>query len=116
MDFSLNSWGDIATFLAILSGMLGVVAWLAKTWIDKAVAAMGDQITPHLTNDDTSVARYAHEARDAARAAHEEITIVREDLRDVRTDIRDLNQTIIGHIGDRSIHHYHPLGEDAKKD
>lgn len=69
MDFSLDSWTDLATFSVVLAAALSFVAWLAKGWIEKAVAKMSDEITPHLTNGETSVAVYAHQARDAAELA-----------------------------------------------
>lgn len=66
MDFTLDSWTDLATFSVIMASALGFIAWLARTWINQAVDRVSDNITPHLTNDDTSVAKYAHQARDAA--------------------------------------------------
>lgn len=61
MDFT--DVGDLAALLSIAVVALTALAWLFRRWVKEILA--------NLTNDDVSVAHYAHDARDAAYAAKE---------------------------------------------
>lgn len=70
--------GDVAAFAAVASAIFGLLSWAARhvakrvtlkarRWIQLQLDSAVGEITRHLTNDEKSVAVYAHEARDAAR-------------------------------------------------
>jgi hypothetical protein len=58
-----------ASSIAILTFVVGAFTWYARTWLKTQFEGNVAQLLPKLVNDDTSEARYAHQARDAATEA-----------------------------------------------
>lgn len=70
--------GDVAALVSVVVVAVGLVSWLvrrmaksAKAWITEQVRSAVADVSKHLTNGETSVAVYAHQARDAAVDAKE---------------------------------------------
>src|SRR5512146_1222884 len=107
--------GDIAALVSVIAALVAALFWFvrkiwrqvkhnAKDWVTGIVDdAVGD-IKTHLINGDTSVAVYAHEARDAAKNVSDQMEQMSSRISDLRGDIRDLNHTMVDHIADQQIH------------
>jgi hypothetical protein len=81
---SLASAAEIASICSVTVLPFGaLLAWAAKHWIDK-------EIVSKLSNDDTPVAKYAHDARDYSRQSWEAVL--------------ELQKTVLDHVTDRDAH------------
>jgi len=58
--------GTAASSIAILTFLIVTLTYYGKSWLRTQFEGNVSQLLPKLVNDDTSVARYAHQARDAA--------------------------------------------------
>jgi hypothetical protein len=67
-----SDWGAV---IGIVTVLLTVFSWLVRKWITDQIEKL---VVPHLKNDETSVARYAHQARDAADNANEAAVAAKE--------------------------------------
>jgi hypothetical protein len=85
--------GTAASSIAILSFIILAFTFYARTWLKTQFEGNVSQLLPKLVNDDTSVARYAHQARDAATEAKDAACDARDaasEVKDVAYDIRDM--------------------------
>jgi predicted RNA-binding Zn ribbon-like protein len=82
-----------ASSIAILTFVVGAFTWYARTWLKTQFEGNVAQLLPKLVNDDTSVARYAHQARDAATEAKDAACDARDaagEVKEVAYEIRDV--------------------------
>lgn len=107
----LATLGIIFTILGGMIPLLGALLWLLRRWIRVEVVSC-------LRNDDTPVAVYAHQARDAAehagnKAEHagkvaehavERVEAVWDTLQELHQDLRGMNGALIQHITNTDIH------------
>ena len=85
--------GTAASSIAILSFLIVALTYYGKSWLKTQFEGNVSQLLPKLVNDDTSVARYAHQARDAATEAKDAACDARDaagEVKDVAYEIRDV--------------------------
>lgn len=87
----------LSSITALLTFVLATGGWAVKKWIQAQFESNVNQLLPKLINDDTSVARYAHQARDAATEARDAALDAKEAAscaKDVAFEVRDMVQDL----------------------
>lgn len=81
---TLTTAAEIASICSVTVLPAGaLLAWVARRWIDR-------EIVSKLSNDDTPVAKYAHDARDYSRQSWEAVL--------------ELQKVVLDHVTDRDAH------------
>jgi len=108
---------EVVTTISVVVTVLVFVGttagWAIKRWFKDQFSNNVAQLLPKLVNDDTSVARYAHQARDAATEAKDAALDARDSanaVKEVAYDIRDQLAAI------KRQHHTYPVNADKAED
>ena len=103
----------ISATIGIMVGLIvigGVILgfarrWIVPPWQPSLRKWMQTEVISLLKNDDTPVAVYAHEAREAAKEAnkslgdmHEDVKELRADVKTIHEDVRETNKLLMQHI------------------
>jgi hypothetical protein len=93
----VSALDNVASVGAIIGGLVlplgGIGVWTARKWIH-------EQIVSKLSNDDTPVAKYAHDARDYAKEA-------RDTSQNAFDAVMQMHQILTDHVNDPRIHRVH---------
>lgn len=88
---ALSTAGSIAGIVSGIGIPVGVaLVWVARRWIH-------EQIVIKLSNDDTPVAKYAHDARDNSEAA-------KQFAEKAYNAVMDTNQMLVDHVTNTQVH------------
>ena len=55
----ISDTSDLAALVSVLVVLFAILAWVIRRWIRDQIETL---VVPHLTNDEKSVAKYAHAA------------------------------------------------------
>ena len=98
---------SIIVGLAVIIGIIVGFArnWIVPPWQPSLRKWIQTEVISLLKNDNTPVAVYAHEAREAAREAkneasslHEDVKELRDDVKSIHEDVRETNKLLMHHI------------------